>query len=322
MLPHLHPYLYIAKLFSPHEEVVSKNGQKKTIHYVVKNTPFTLQLLYSDKSFTFSETSFEVSLLFDDDEEREVGAVRPDPMEYLTHILPDKKEVIIEVRIKVLSTQLENSLFVLRIKSNGPNGTTSLKSSPIRAVSKPEQIRRRKAVVVNPPPVVAKSKKRARAADVFEALEDLRSIQQQQLVVLRSILEPKEEKKNLENLTTDSHITPSITSKEYCYAPCSVKTVAQFEDAFQALMKAYTNLPREDRPAKIRKVIHESTNIDPLDISEAIVTFCTEGFGFNPLHFSNSEVSSSTSSSLTTTTDTQTEQEIFSEFFSTDTNFP
>jgi len=225
-----------------------------------------------------SETSFEASLLFDEDVDREVATVRSDPLEYVSHVSPDKKEVVMEVRIKVLSTQLENSLFKVKISARQGGNECSVKSDPIRAVSKPEQIRRRKAQASNPVKQQA-SKKRARSSDVFEALEELKSNQLDQMILLQQLVENSkviaQNQRPLSQFNVDAPVLPLVS-------PDQNNTTTKFEDAFNNFLVAYNNLPVGDRPTKIRKVIREASNSSPEDITEVINLFYTEGLAQPP----------------------------------------
>eukprot|EP01097_Dermamoeba_algensis_P005533 TRINITY_DN351_c0_g1_i1.p1 TRINITY_DN351_c0_g1~~TRINITY_DN351_c0_g1_i1.p1 ORF type:complete len:335 (-),score=84.15 TRINITY_DN351_c0_g1_i1:237-1157(-) len=137
------------------EGVYSKNGVKKDFCAVVKNHPFKVELglvdqseVKSESKFSFSSLIVDVILLYDcgGDEEKAVQFVKSAPVEYSTLEAQDTKDgskAVIEVTIKVLSSQHEDSFFILKFIVKDQSGKylpqfTAL-SQPIRVVSKPNQ---------------------------------------------------------------------------------------------------------------------------------------------------------------------------------------
>jgi hypothetical protein len=137
------------------EGVYSKNGVKKDFCAVVKNHPFKVELGLVEQSDVKSEVKYSLSSLIVDvvllydcggDEEKAVQFVKSSPVEYSTLEVEETKEgskAVIEVTIKVLSSQHEDSFFLLKFIAKDQTGKylpqfTAL-SQPIRVVSKPNQ---------------------------------------------------------------------------------------------------------------------------------------------------------------------------------------
>lgn len=140
------------------KEKVSQNGIQKLVHVVVKNQPFLIQVKLDNsrvrEKIELSKLTVEPQLLYDLESLKEVSFVKLRPLESKFYRGGDHGEVLtVEVKIKVLSSQLEDSFF--RIRLNFSNSSTkqpihpnwSIVSEPVKVVSKPEQVRKRKQSV-------------------------------------------------------------------------------------------------------------------------------------------------------------------------------
>jgi len=132
-------------------EKLVKNGGSKEVHYVVKNTPFMIQYGFKNSgdggnSFNFSKCKVDCSLLYDMNPPKPVDFISKKPMEYVIHPSQNGSECSIEFRVKVLTTQLEGSLFLIKTRLTSPDGSVIENiSRSVKTVSKPEQIRRKMA---------------------------------------------------------------------------------------------------------------------------------------------------------------------------------
>eukprot|EP01103_Thecamoeba_quadrilineata_P018723 TRINITY_DN72_c1_g1_i1.p1 TRINITY_DN72_c1_g1~~TRINITY_DN72_c1_g1_i1.p1 ORF type:complete len:358 (-),score=96.40 TRINITY_DN72_c1_g1_i1:110-1183(-) len=145
------PSLYIVKQTSLTEEKYAKNGIQKNIHVVVKNTPFNVNLSLTSTSpeVNFHRYAVEATLLYDCEEFKQVDFIRLKPMEYKSTVNESGDFCSIEFRIKVLTSQLEDMFFRLRLSAYDsvthtcvPNFVVFTES--IKVISKPDQIVKKK----------------------------------------------------------------------------------------------------------------------------------------------------------------------------------
>jgi len=146
--------LIVSKQDSLYLEKLVKNGAQKEVHYVVKNAPFTIQYKienFDEKSaYNFHKSKIECQLLYDVKPPRPVDYVNKKPMDYVIHSNERGDECTVEFRIKVLTTQLEGSLFLIKAtlwnsKDNKKDSIECL-SKCVKTVSKPEQVRKKMAM--------------------------------------------------------------------------------------------------------------------------------------------------------------------------------
>ena len=121
------------------------NNQRK--HFVVKNSPFQLIFSYEDPTFYKLLTScdFDCSLLYDSEEGdfKEVDFVKEKPVVAKTNLQGDNK-IVVEAKIKVLTSQLEDMLFRVLVKVVEKQGEViaSAHSEPIKVISKSDQVKK------------------------------------------------------------------------------------------------------------------------------------------------------------------------------------
>jgi len=127
---------------SSYKENIIKNGTKDSIHVVVKNSPFQLSVaLRNNKISNFNHLSFDMKLVYDADFRREVRTVTIKPIEYKTTINDLGDEITFDIKIKVLSSHHDCSLFRIWIGVWDPNDDIfpqlEIASEPIKVISKP-----------------------------------------------------------------------------------------------------------------------------------------------------------------------------------------
>ncbi len=164
------------------EERFSKNGVQKNVHIVVKNTPFVIALASKDLDhFNFKNALIDVQLVYDTTSFKEVESVKMKPIESkLKH--SDSGDVVnIEIRIKVLTSQLEDMFFRVRIAALDPITKSilpqySILSHPIRVISKPDQLLKK-----------TKKRKRAPTENLIDMLDRIEEQQKEQQRMLKRL---------------------------------------------------------------------------------------------------------------------------------------
>ncbi|EFA78178.1 putative transcriptional regulator [Heterostelium album PN500] len=163
------------------EEKFSKNGVQKNVHVVVKNNPFLLTLTLLDNSLNFHQLSPEVHLVYDSENLKEVDSATMKPLEYKTRANEEGDQLTVELRIKVLSSQLEDMLFRARVRIVDPRTRKEIAglavvTHPIRVVSKPDQVKKK-----------AKKRKRAPTDSLMDTLNRIEHQQKEQQRLLKKL---------------------------------------------------------------------------------------------------------------------------------------
>jgi hypothetical protein len=273
--------MIVVKQGSLHQDKTSKNGVTKNMHMVVKNTPFTITVGSSDGKFDFSAAKMEASLLYDSEDRKPVPFLQKLPLEYFTHINATGDQVTIEFRIKVLTSQYEGSLFLLKISATNDKHTITTVSESIKVVSKPEQIRRLKQTTTTQvkSETLAPAKKRRRvsdeesvdtsSSDVMEMLQAIRETQLRQMELLQQNLSMREEQQICYSSEEFSPLNlPDDSPMEVLDKPVPALSL---EQAFQQLIAAYNATDVSERPTKIRRLIETDG-----DITSSLVAVATD----------------------------------------------
>jgi len=233
-------------------ESVTKNGVTKHVHYIVKQTPFTVRFgLAGQTKVNFKTCRLECELLYDLPTQKEVEAIAGKPLEYVVHPSSDGMACTVDFRIKVLTTQHQNNFFLIHASLVGDGEHLSISTNPIKSVSKPEQIRRRlslqvkdteeeKAVFPVPIPACPSSKKRARSEELLTTLDEMREAQRQQTEMLTLLLQ----KQFLQQQFSSQPQTPEPSQP-------STPTI---DEALAMLVRAYEAETSSERPMKLRKL--------------------------------------------------------------------
>jgi len=290
--PPVAPALVVLKHKAHSEEKVSKNGLQKTVHIVVKNSPFylTLGLSPGSSKIDLNQVAFEPTLMYDCDGNKEVDYVRVRPYEFKAVPNENGTQVEVELRIKVLTSQHEDMLFKVKIQGQNPISKEdivglSVITSPIKVISKPEQLKKKSK----------ESKKRSLTdmlVDTVQRIEKKQEEQQQLIAKLMSqqseIFVPDGNKKQkvddtlgweLNELfqTRDQPILESNCEETQELCDPKDKSVPEFEEAFANLIRSYNQMTPEEKPETIRKLIRNSSTRDTERLSELLDLFWTEG---------------------------------------------
>jgi len=258
-IPHL---AVIRQQSSSTTRVVDTRGTEQTVHLVVKNSPFNIQLGLFRSSVTnstqkmfphdvatdISKIQLDVKLLFDMEEEKEVNYVKVKPFEHKVALSDSGDSLNVELRLKVLTSQHEDMHFRVKFTAVDP-GTKALipylycLSEPIKVISKPEQSRKRRKSSTP-------SKKKAKTTNdiLLERLGVIAKAQDQQQVLLNHLMADR------------SHSLP-------CPPPAK-KIVKEekvdFETAFKNLVSCLHKLPKEAKTKALQKLVTSSLQVSKL----------------------------------------------------------
>jgi len=288
----LPPRLIIQKQNCLAEEKFVRNGITQTVKVVVKNSPFIIQLglaspIYSGEmpGMIFSQIDlhqfiFDAKLFYDTDEDdkKEVDFVKLKPLEFKSQVHENGSQVNMEVRLKVLTSQLEDMMFRVKIRALDARTKREVSpllivtSAPIKVVSKPEQLRKKKKSL----------KKRTLNDMMVETLSRIEQQQQDQQHLLNKI-------SNGLNVThdddTSSERSPPETNEiHFADEPeekrpekvVKLEKATDFESAVQSLLSCIDKIPIEIRAEKMRKVIKEF-GLTRESVSEMHDLFWAEG---------------------------------------------
>lgn len=163
------------------EEKFSKNGVQKNVHVVVKNNPFVVTLALVDKHINFHRVSVDVQLVYDCASLKEVDFVKLKPMDFKTKPNDEGDQLSVEIRIKVLTSQLEDMFFRVKITLVDPRTHKELPhlsaiTHPIRVVSKPDQVKKK-----------VKKRKRAPTDNLMDMLGRIEAQQREQQRMLKKL---------------------------------------------------------------------------------------------------------------------------------------
>lgn len=252
-------------------EKFAADGIQKNVHIVVKNTPFLLDVSLSGnkhkgKFVDFNQAVVEATLTYDCEDNKTVDFVRVKPLEYKSTVNDRADVTSIELKIKVLSSQLEDSLFRIRLALKDLQTKAEISgviaySQPIKVVSKPEQVRKRQQRALGKP-----IPKKRTFNDVIK--ESLQRIEQQQKMhqdILTSLVE-----------VVNTDFSAASNKKQ--------KAASTFEDSFRNLLCNYETLTTEERAERIRRIIRTSSVSEQEEMREMMDMFLAEGLHSSGRH--------------------------------------
>eukprot|EP00005_Dracoamoeba_jomungandri_P001914 CAMPEP_0174262128 /NCGR_PEP_ID=MMETSP0439-20130205/12786_1 /TAXON_ID=0 /ORGANISM="Stereomyxa ramosa, Strain Chinc5" /LENGTH=368 /DNA_ID=CAMNT_0015346777 /DNA_START=106 /DNA_END=1212 /DNA_ORIENTATION=+ len=282
--PVVHSQLKLLKQSSPTQEKVSKNGLQKNVHVVVKNTPFLMQLaltsplLVSGAVLDFKSLAVDVCLCYDNDSLKQVGFVKTKPLEVKTAISESGDQASLNVKIKVLTSQHEDMFFRVKVRVIEPKSKREftppleILSEPIKVISKPKQIRRRRT-----------TKRRSLNDMLIETVQRIEQQQQTQYSVIASLVGKKRKRslnesffpsqsnstsnneKALNLWVTDNNQNQDMNEME--------QEKDEFVIAVQQFLTAYSELPIEEKPRKIRRVLRSFSSAQTEQFSILLQNF-------------------------------------------------
>lgn len=156
----------------------------------MKNTAFGATLSCSDEK-KLRQLRIRVTLVYAPDSSKvEFDALKKEPVEWQTDV--SGSSVSLQVRIKLLSSQVQNSLFRLQVSATEADDGAAVfegESEPIKVVSKPDQIRKKRAAVGEPEVELPSSKRRARGEEILEQITSARDTQEKNLELLQKVID-------------------------------------------------------------------------------------------------------------------------------------
>jgi hypothetical protein len=158
-------------------------------------------------------------LLYDSTELKPIPYLQKLPLEFCVHRSPTSNtEITLEFRLKVLSSQFENSLFLIKITATNKETqqTASTLSAAIRVVSKPEQIRRKKENLQKAPPELSSTpqqRKRKREDNNDESETSSTFVFSQQIIEMLQTIKRTQEEQH--EMLQKMFITSSSSSSDF-----------------------------------------------------------------------------------------------------------
>lgn len=137
------PQIVILEQITPGHERYANDKVQKDVGVCVKKKGFPIKVSTENQDFDFSKVNLNVSLLYDNNSQAPVDFIEQVPLTIKTKISKDKMSATIDVTILVLSSQLENSLFLIKIRAENKKDKKDFSeciSMPIKVVSKVTQL--------------------------------------------------------------------------------------------------------------------------------------------------------------------------------------
>jgi len=238
------------------EQTQNVNGVNKHVRVVVKGQPsrVQIQLVGAEPGFSFRNVALEAILLYDGPAAKPVDWIKVKPLEYSGQI-EERNPLLytLELMIKVLSSQHEDSLFKVKIQALNAQTRQVLPhlvafTSEILVISKPEVLK---------PKAPKGGQKRTRDDQVLQYFTRLDKRLEDMATTMRL-------NKYCNNSTAVSNYHASVEEAE------NVPPTTSFESAISTLLSAYKSLTPEERPEKTRRVMRALKPEDSSILSEAL----------------------------------------------------
>jgi len=286
------PVISLVKQTSPTKENVSVKGVTKSVHVVIKNTPFVVQLgLSCQGAFTqvmdFNHLALDVRLVYDTTAHKEVDYVKTKPLLFKSSVNERADQISLECKIRVLTSQHEDMFFRVKVRALDPRTQQDFSpplemfSDPIKVISKPEQLKKRPA-----------PKKRTMNDVLMEQISRITSQLDQQQKMLTELSDERATKKQRLICDVDENdenellcIDDQPFSKKKLLASETSKMSkdesglksTDFVNTFTEFLGAYNSMPSEEKATTVRKLIRTSSARDTERLSELIDLFASEG---------------------------------------------
>jgi len=235
------PTLSITKQDSLAKDTISVSGQKRDLHIVAKNVPFTLHVL---SSANLNSSPLTAKLFFDrQGEEKEVEALKASPVEYTAHIDETGHRAVLEVRVNVLSSQHEGVNFFIRIRTVDNGRPLETVTNPMRVISK-----RRQAVKI-----VQRKQEKQQAAATGANLPLSGTKRPLSEVISETLTRLEQSQREQASLIRQIH---AQQKSQLPFCPSSSSDL-DFESAFKAFVSSYQRIPSEERALKVRRVVED-----------------------------------------------------------------
>ncbi|KAK5580263.1 hypothetical protein RB653_000278 [Dictyostelium firmibasis] len=126
----LNPYYVqqvLCQLQKPHNFI-------KQVHVVVKNTPFGISMKSNDPQFNFHNYVIKATLLYDSDPPKMVDFIHNEPLQYVATVSEDGTEVVVDVKVGILSSQHQGSMFLAVLHISHTSVPTPSPNEPIMTI--------------------------------------------------------------------------------------------------------------------------------------------------------------------------------------------
>jgi len=280
--------LSITNQHSLEVESFVENGRQKSVHYVIKNSAFVLEVVlrklersnitnpdtkHRETDLDFRKITLEAALLYDCEEDKPVMKVRSRPLTTRGLVNPATPNVCkLETTIEVLSSQHEDMNFKIKLfavdTATGKRIDTisPVYSAPIQVISKPEVLVKKKQRTKKGP------RNKTKQDQILEILSRMESRQNAQQAQIDNLLATQ----SLNN--TQSRLIHPVQSNEFDTTPVRTPVLAKkttsssfsyaeepdLESSYFQFLNAYNKVKRHERPSKLRKLF---ANTAPSDLS-------------------------------------------------------
>eukprot|EP00005_Dracoamoeba_jomungandri_P002025 CAMPEP_0174250296 /NCGR_PEP_ID=MMETSP0439-20130205/512_1 /TAXON_ID=0 /ORGANISM="Stereomyxa ramosa, Strain Chinc5" /LENGTH=355 /DNA_ID=CAMNT_0015330323 /DNA_START=40 /DNA_END=1107 /DNA_ORIENTATION=- len=300
-----HPQFVLLSQTSLAEETISKNGVTVPYHVVVKNAPFQVVIglsSYVDQygsPIDFNCTAVDISLVYDCNPIKEVAFIRAKPLTYKPVIQEGGKQLTLQCRLKVLTSQHEDMFFRVRVRGLKPltqqpfNPPLELVSKPYKVISKPEQLQNRRK----------RKKKRTQNDILSESVAKLEKQVASHNQVLQHLISAATMDCNgsfnlninpaiLSDLLNNSHSLPPPNKRQRIEPtpqcgegnnkpieekPSKVPANETMEDLFLSFLSSFKSLPVDQRKRRISKVIQSMPADQRVVVEQLTDVFASEG---------------------------------------------
>eukprot|EP01119_Soliformovum_irregulare_P010088 TRINITY_DN2465_c0_g1_i1.p1 TRINITY_DN2465_c0_g1~~TRINITY_DN2465_c0_g1_i1.p1 ORF type:complete len:333 (+),score=41.92 TRINITY_DN2465_c0_g1_i1:58-1056(+) len=248
----MNPSLMLIRQDSLGTELNSSQGIQKDVHLAAKNLPFLMEV---GSSMDLRQLRLMVSLVYDSPSmDFQPVVVKAEPLTHKIFVSQtgSGNRATIEARIQVLTSQHEDSLFRVKVSVHDPVSPVvwDLFSDPIRVLSKPSQVEKYKAKLTQAPII----KPRARALSPPKSSPPTSPDQPKtpDNLVLEALARLEEQQRQQQR-TIDLLLIRQ---------PVAVPDPAQsnFEAAFHQLLHAFSQIPKDERSPKVRRLLTTETD--------------------------------------------------------------
>jgi hypothetical protein len=230
------------------------------VHVVVKNSPFTLTFGSPDGESTgidLHKCVVDVKLLYDLEGDKEVDFVKDKPVLYKTSINQNGAKLTVEARIKVLTSQLEDSLFKIGVSLFDPTSqlvVQQLYSESIKVISKSDQVKQKKSTTRS------KNKKSSNdnLTDALAQIEEKTDTHNRQL----------------QELVDNGELLLAMRPQNIPTPEAPSVAVPDFQTAYKDFVRAYTDLTPENKRQKLQNALGST---DRQGFQEMLDLLWTEG---------------------------------------------
>lgn len=271
--------LVILRQHSLEVEQFVENGQPKSVHYVIKNSAFVLEValrgmervnstftgtppVLDGETLDFNKITLEASLLYDCRDEKEVACVKVQPLTYRGIVKKSNPSVCyLEATVKVLSSQHEDMNFKLKfiaVDNQTKRPITEISpvySEPLQVISKPEVLKKKNQPRSNTP-----RKNKTKSELILETLARIEATQALQQRQIDNILGDKPSVSPVQKPSVLSSVLPKLGKRPLLETTNSSQK--SLEVAYQQFLAAYRAVPSDERPAKMQKILSSSSDAD------------------------------------------------------------